>query len=1124
MNKIKKAMTLITVCAMTVSSIPTAVVSVNAAETDSEEVSTITQKIDDLGRTVYYDNNGNEISVESLNDDSVENKSYPSKYDLRNYDRITSVKNQGADGYCWAFASTACIESNILTNPELCKKIGENPSENLDLSETGTSWFIMTGIQDKNSPYYNDYYRDASKGSNGGNSSIIPLGLNCGFGTYPEEIAPYSNALSGYSEYFRYYSDYHLKDFNVLSDDINTLKDNIMNNGAIGLSYNNADSGYSLDKTAYYVDSEVAKSATGGHEVTVAGWDDDYSRDNFTGAVKPENDGAWLCKNSWGASDENDGYIWISYETFGLDFAQYIMQDNSEYDNEYQNGFNFSSSKLSANVQENANIFTANTDEEITQVSFGSMSAYNYEISVYKLNDNFTSPVDGTLLTAISGKVDNVGIHYIDLPDNVFVESGDNFSVIVKGDKSAYITYDGDNQKQYVPRKGYYKTKDDWKDTVDSDFGYSSIKAFTKNVDNTNVKSLLENAIFTAENMEISADVDKKYVDELNSRIDECKKILNTENVCAGDINNAMCFLNYSIGTVSNAVYIINGMDDYVAFSEKLYNGEIRPDKIILNTDLDFDNNLIKPLSNFDGTFSCNFIGNGHTIKNAEIDTITTIKDVEINSFFGILQSGSIKDLNFENITCNGAPNSAIVSTIVRSSVLDNISVDNCTIKMNSAYEFQQSAGICGGAVSVSVIKNCEVKNTTLYGSAVYEISNDIGDNFADNSVSNNELHSYQSINLYDSASNSVRTICVIISENVDSNIVLEKSKNDTVRFRKFTDREAAVFEDSVSYTKQGDWNYVDLEKSGDYAFVKYTPDKNRINEKYWYAIDFDTYNGLLKKVNLSDSDASKVTFPEEIDGQAICATTANLKFQNSCSFLITDLTIPDSYTEVSPNTFKEMYSLQILKLGNGIKEIYDSQFKNKRLTSVELGNSIEKIGSEAFQNCSFLKTIVIPDSVKKIGDNAFLGDSFNKITFGKNVSEIGEFAFGYSSRTIAWENNRYAKIPSVVINGYAGTAAEEYAKNNGFSFNNLEENEPDMNQKYRRSYDIQAGDIDLDGEITVKDVTLLQKYIVDSESLNDFQLIAASVKNAPDSLSVTNVTCIQKYIAHIYDNLQPKN
>lgn len=66
-------------------------------------------------------------------------------------------------------------------------------------------------------------------------------------------------------------------------------------------------------------------------------------------------------------------------------------------------------------MQENANIFTANTDEEITQVSFGSMSAYNYEISVYKLNDNFTSPVDGTLLTAISGKVDNVGIHYIDL-------------------------------------------------------------------------------------------------------------------------------------------------------------------------------------------------------------------------------------------------------------------------------------------------------------------------------------------------------------------------------------------------------------------------------------------------------------------------------------------------------------------------------------------------------------------------------------------------------------------------------------------------------------------------------------------------------------------------------------
>ena len=146
----------------------------------------------------------------------------------------------------------------------------------------------------------------------------------------------------------------------------------------------------------------------------------------------------------------------------------------------------------------------------------------------------------------------------------------------------------------------------------------------------------------------------------------------------------------------------------------------------------------------------------------------------------------------------------------------------------------------------------------------------------------------------------------------------------------------------------------------------------------------------------------------------------------------LTSITIPDSVTSISDESFKGCSSLTSIIIPNSVTSIgyrafygcsslvynkYDNAYylgneTNKYLvlikststsiTNCNISEGCKFIYSEAFSDCSNLTNIIIPDSVTSIGRNAFENcSSLTSITISNNVISIGDEAFSDCSNLI---------------------------------------------------------------------------------------------------------------------------
>lgn len=369
-----------------------------------------TEDIISLNNTIYATIvDGSGITLTLVNN-TLTLTNLPSRFDLRDFGWVSSVKNQGAIGACWTFGTCGSLESALLKATDTEYDFSENNVQNSMIK------YSLYGHTIENE----------------GGTEFMGAGyLLSWLGMFPSRYDSYDE-LGKISPLISTNEDIHVQDMifvhpRMNSTDNNQLKDALIKYGGLWVAYNaQQQAPYYNSKTSaqYYNGTEDAN-----HAVLLVGWDDNYSKDNFL--ITPPGDGAFILKNSWGSNFGDGGYLYISYYdtqfVTGYQAIGVIINNTVSYNKNYQIDISGMDKYKNFNLSHiyYANEFEALENDLIAAVgTYFNNSGEKYEISIY-VNDILKHTQSG--ISAFSG------FSTIKLNNYIPVNKGDLFRAVIKG-------------------------------------------------------------------------------------------------------------------------------------------------------------------------------------------------------------------------------------------------------------------------------------------------------------------------------------------------------------------------------------------------------------------------------------------------------------------------------------------------------------------------------------------------------------------------------------------------------------------------------------------------------------------------------------------------------------------
>lgn len=357
----------------------------------------------EMGYSCQWDVASNTMTVRS--EEPTEGSRWPYRYDLREKGRAPKIKDQGAYGTCWAFAALTALESSLLPQSKMALSVDH---------------------MDQNNGF-------THSAQNGGRYTMAMAYLAAWQGPVYEKDDPYGDGKTDPT----LKAVKHVQEMQILeAKNLDEIKEAVFKYGGVEsciyTAMQNAEESsedYNSKKYAYCYRGEKKPN----HDIVIIGWDDNFPKERFQ--TELEQDGAFICQNSWGKQFGEDGVFYVSYydTNIGIHSLVYTgIEEVDNYDRLYQSDLCGWVGQIGFNKESlyGANVFTAQSQEEVAAAGFyttGKDTSYRiYMVPQFTGKDSLTNKT-----LAAEGKFTHAGYHTVRFEKPVPVEKDQKFAVVL---------------------------------------------------------------------------------------------------------------------------------------------------------------------------------------------------------------------------------------------------------------------------------------------------------------------------------------------------------------------------------------------------------------------------------------------------------------------------------------------------------------------------------------------------------------------------------------------------------------------------------------------------------------------------------------------------------------------